>query len=368
MKLARYLGCGLGVVVVAGLIACGVPGIPKPPSLQLPQPVSDLRALRKGNSVFLAWSVPSKTTDSRAIRHPGATRVCRSTSPGMTDCTDPVGEVAAPAAPAASKQKDSQKAPPKVQGTYKDSIPSSLLSREPSAQILYAISALNQNGRSAGLSNIVAVPAIAAPAPPSDFQAQLTADGVVVSWTGSPHVATPQLRHLYRVYRRDAATDTDAVVGEMPYGTLRTYLVLDHTFQWERTYLYRATVVNAIHLEGKPEIQFEGADTSPIKIFAHDIFPPAVPGGLQAAFSGVGQQPFIDLIWAPDADADLAGYNVYRREEGGESRKVNPQLVKATAFRDLNVASGHTYFYSVTAIDARGNESARSSEESENVP
>ena len=252
--------------------------------------------------------------------------------------------------------------------TYKDLLPTLLLRADPSAQVFYTVSALNQRGRSAGLSNIVSVPAIAAFAPPADFQAQLTAAGVTLSWTGNPHVGTPQLRHMYRVYRRDAVTGTDAVVGEMPFGTLRTYLVLDHTFQWERTYLYRATVVNTIHLEGKPDTQFEGADTSPIKVFVHDVFPPAVPNGLQAVFSGVGQQPFVDLIWAPDTDADLAGYNVYRREEGGESRKLNAEPVKTPAFRDPNVASGHTYFYSVTAFDGRGNQSERCSEESERVP
>ena len=369
MKLARYLGCGLCVVLVAGLTACGVPGIPKPPSLELPQPVSDLRAIRKGDSVYLGWTVPTRTTDFLTIRHPGITRICRSTSPAMTQCTAPVGEVAAPLFPAAgAKQINSSKALPKVQATYRDPLPQSLLSADPSAQVFYAVSGLNQNGRSAGLSNIVSVPAIAAPAPPSDFEAQLTADGMVLSWTGSPHAGTPHLRHLYRVYRRDAATGTDAVVAEMPFGTLRTYLVLDHTFQWERTYLYRATVVNTIHLEGKPEIQFEAADTAPVKVFAHDVFPPAVPSGLQAAFSGVGQPPFIDLIWAPDTDADLAGYNVYRRQESGEAVKINSVLVKTPAFRDLNVASGHTYSYSVTASDVRGNESARSSEESESVP
>ena len=369
MKLASYLGCALCVVLLAGLTACGVPGIPKPPSLELPQPVTDLRAIRKGDSVYLAWSVPNKTTDFLPIRHPGITRICRGTSPAMADCGTPVGEVAAvqPAA-AGAKRTDSSKPAPKPQGTYEDALPQSLLSANPSAQAFYAVSALNQNGRSAGLSNVVLVPAVAAPVPPSDFQAQLTAEGVTLSWTGNAHTGTPQLRRMYRVYRRDAATGTDAVVAEMPFGTLRTYLVLDHSFQWERTYLYRAAVVTTIHLEGKPDSQFEGADTSPIKVFAHDTFPPAVPSGLQAVFSGVGQQPFIDLIWAPDTDADLAGYNVYRREEGGERRKANPELVKTPAFRDLNVASGHTYVYSVTAVDARGNESAHSGEESESVP
>jgi len=127
-------------------------------------------------------------------------------------------------------------------------------------------------------------------------------------------------------------------------------------------------VVTVIHEEGKPEIQFEGDDTPPVRVFAHDVFPPAVPSGLQAVFSGVGQQPFIDLIWAPDTDADLAGYNVFRHEGGAEAVKINSELVKTPAFRDMNVASGKTYIYSVSAVDVRGNESARSQEASEAVP
>jgi hypothetical protein len=155
------------------------------------------------------------------------------------------------------------------------------------------------------------------------------------------------------------------VAGEAAWGSVQ---LVDHGFEWEKTYFYRATVVDVISLEGKPDVQFESADTPAVKVFAHDVFPPAVPAGVQAVFSGVGQQPFIDLIWAPDTDGDLAGYNVYRREEGGEARKINSALLTAPAFRDLNVATGHGYFYSVTAVDVRGNESARSGEAGEAVP
>jgi len=105
-----------------------------------------------------------------------------------------------------------------------------------------------------------------------------------------------------------------------------------------------------------------------VKVFAHDVYPPAVPSGLQAVFSGVGQPPFIDLIWSPVTDADLAGYNVYRREDDGPSAKTNSELVKTPALRDSNVSSGKKYFYSVSAVDLRGNESARSEETSESVP
>jgi fibronectin type 3 domain-containing protein len=85
-------------------------------------------------------------------------------------------------------------------------------------------------------------------------------------------------------------------------------------------------------------------------------------------FSGPGQKAFIDLVWAPVADVDLGGYNVYRREAGTAAVKVNVALVKMPAFRDGNVMAGKDYSYSVSAVDVRGNESARSEEAGEAVP
>ena len=127
-------------------------------------------------------------------------------------------------------------------------------------------------------------------------------------------------------------------------------------------------MVSVIEAAGKPAIEVEGDYTPEVKIFAHDVFPPAVPSGVQAVFSGTGQQPFIDLIWAPVTDSDLDGYNVYRHEEGRAAVKVNLEPVKMPAFRDVQVVSKKRYFYSVSAVDQRGNESARSEEASESVP
>src|SRR5262249_40342193 len=119
---------------------------------------------------------------------------------------------------------------------------------------------------------------------------------------------------------------------------------------------------------GKPEVEIDGDDTASIEVITHDVFPPAVPAGLQAVFSGEGQSSFIDLVWTPDTDSDLAGYDVYRHEDGTEPMKLNTELVKTPAYRDKAVASGRQYFYVVSAVDVRGNESARSEEASEKVP
>src|ERR1051325_2913457 len=66
---------------VMALVGCGLPGAPLPPSLELPKPVTDLRAERQGNKVTLTWTPPRETTDRAAIRRVGATRICRAVVP-----------------------------------------------------------------------------------------------------------------------------------------------------------------------------------------------------------------------------------------------------------------------------------------------
>ena len=354
----------------AALLGCGVPGVPKPPSLELPQTVTDLRAVRKGDSVYLAWTVPSETTDRLAVRHLGPTRICRSMDASMSECASPAAEVPAPQiSGTTSPQTKSVKRAARMQANYTDILPPRLLGENPGAQIVYAVSVLNGNGRSAGISNTVQVPAVAALPPPTDFRAQATAEGINVSWTGIAHPAgTAGLRYSYRVYRRPEGGTAEIVAGEVSLDASSATQFVDHSFEWEQTYSYRATVVTLIHQEGKIETQFEGDDTPAVKVFAHDVFPPGVPSGLQAVFSGAGQQPFIDLIWAPDSDADLAGYNVFRHEADSEPVKINSALVRTPAFRDVNVTSGKNYSYAVSAVDVRGNESGRSQETMEAVP
>jgi hypothetical protein len=173
---------------------------------------------------------------------------------------------------------------------------------------------------------------------------------------------------VFRVYRRPEGGQQQILAGELPAGSEPNLTLTDSSIEWEKTYDYRAEMVSVIAQENKPDVLIEGDDSPEIKVFAHDVFPPAVPSGLQAVFSGPGQQLFIDLIWAPVADVDLDGYNVYRHEEGAAPVKVNAEPVKTPAYRDTSVSSGKNYFYSVSAVDVRGNESARSEDASEAVP
>jgi hypothetical protein len=145
--------------------------------------------------------------------------------------------------------------------------------------------------------------------------------------------------------------------------------VMDTTVEWEHRYVYWVVVRTVVlTADGKPQAMVDGDDSPPVEVFVHDIFPPERPTGLQAVFSGLEQQKFIDVTWTPNSESDLTGYNVYRHEQGTQPVKINGDLVKTPAFRDTRVESGHRYFYSVTAVDLRGNESAPSEEASEAVP
>ncbi len=348
------------------LISCANPGVPLPPELELPRRVGDLHATRKGEKVSLSWSVPGETVDHQSIRHQGPTRICRNIDPAPVDCDHPAAEIPASTFPAPPQPKKGPTAP-KVQASYIDVLPSQLQQEHAADLVNYAVSVLNQSGRSAGPSNVVQVPAAPTLPPPADLQAQVTSEGILLSWANPAAPTIPALHFIVRIYRRAEEAKSATIAGEVPVSTEKGQW-LDQTFEWNKTYQFHATIVTTVTRPGAPDVQVEGDDTPAIRVDARDMFPPKVPTGLQAVASGVGQKPFIDLIWAPVADADLAGYNVYRHEDGNAPVKINTDLVKTPAYRDADVSAGHEYTYSVSAVDLRGNESAHSEEASEKMP
>jgi hypothetical protein len=354
-------------MLAIAMCGCASIGAPVPPSLELPKPPTDLRVTRRGNKVYLSWSVPAKTTDRQNVRRPGPTRVCRSLNAMMSQCDVPVGNVA-PTKTSAPPVHNGQGE--KNQAEFVDTLPAELQDQNPTRMATYAVEPLNLDARSAGFSNQVQVALAPTLPPPENIHAQVVPDGVVLTWECEKLPIEPvRLRYVYRIYRRAPDTGVDVTLSDescpSDYGRYE-----DHTIEWQKNYEYRIAVVTfaATNPQQPAEVAIEGDDAAPQQVFTNDTFPPAVPTGLQAVFSGSGQSPFIDLVWAPDTDADLAGYNVYRQEDGGQLTRINSELVKSSAFWDTNVSPGKTYFYAVSAVDLRGNESGRSDEASETVP
>ncbi len=362
-------GRGLLTVALATLLSsCAVPGPPQPPSLQIPKPVDDLAAVRKGDRVTLTWTAPVETTDRDALRTHGATHICRGESK-MEPC-NPVGVEQA----SASHQPRRE---------FVDALPRDLQQQDPAGFVVYALESRNPRGQSGGLSNRVLVPLAPTLPPPQDLSASVGPDGITLTWSGELHQhETPEMRHRYRLYRREMASGKDVVIGELQMAQSPTGQLLDRSFEWEKAYRYKLTAVTVVPRSGQEAIEVEGDDSPAVEVVAHDAFPPAGPRGVQAVFAGA-EQKFIDLTWTPATESDWAGYNVYRRDpvpphqraasagdpgEYGPARQLNAEPVKAPAFRDAEIEGGKRYLYSVSALDSRGNESARSQETAESVP
>ena len=236
----------------------------------------------------------------------------------------------------------------------------------PAGFVTYAVEEVNSRGRSSGLSNQVVIPVMPTIPAPEELSASVSEEAVRISWVGpTPPLPPAGVTYRYRIMRRPVGAPAYVVLDDIAPAATGTYL--DKTFGWEQKYEYRITTLSQVNSHGL-NAAVEGDDSKPVEIFTRDIYPPAQPAGLQAVFSGVGQKPFIDLTWAPNMESALAGYNIFRWLPGGQPQKLNAQLIQVASYRDETIERGKKYFYVVSAVDLRGNESPRSAEASEAVP
>jgi len=68
----------------------------------------------------------------------------------------------------------------------------------------------------------------------------------------------------------------------------------------------------------------------------------------------------VSLNWNASKSQDITGYNLYRSTNGSNWQKINVSLIASTLYSDSTVSNGTTYYYSATAVDISGSESAKS--------
>lgn len=354
-------------VCAAALSGCGMPGAPQPPSLNLPVRVNDLSAVRAGDQVTLAWSMPTRNTDKLLLKANVAVRVCRNQS-STANCSA-----------IATLQL-----PPGANGSFTDPLSPDLASGSPRL-LSYFVELDNRKGRSAGPSDIAGVLAGAAPPPATNLAAATRPDGILLSWAPAPPGSPSNPIRLERkLLAASAQKPPQSPLASPPEPLEQNLLVesgpqadraLDTHIRFGETYEYRAQRVARVTINGQT-LELASALSSPVRIVAENNFPPAVPTGLVAvAAPGANGEPTaIDLSWLPVTTADLAGYIVYRRDvtqpESAETwRRISPAPpIVGPAYHDAAVESAHTYQYVVSSVGQNGRESARSAQAQETVP
>jgi hypothetical protein len=303
--------------------------------------------------------MPRRNTDKLLLKSNVDVQICRREGAGVCNVVGGALQLA-----------------PGAAGSFREVLPPPLVSGSP-RPLTYVVELKNSHGRSAGLSNSATVLAGEAPAPVEELSAEVLKEGVVLRWT--PGSADEPVRLQRTLLTPPAAEPQQGLLAPQPQPVKQNLLVesdlqfgraIDKGIQLGETYEYRAQRVVQVAVGGKT-LELASAFTPPLRIAALDVFPPAVPTGL-AAVATTGDasgENAIDLSWQPDTEADLAGYIVYRREDGQVWRRISPaQPVVSPAFHDAQVQPGHTYHYAVSAIDQGGRESARSAEAEETVP
>jgi hypothetical protein len=356
----KLLVFALPLIMACAMVGCGAPAAPAPPSLNLPTPVVNLSAVRIGDSVRLAWTMPTRTTDHLPLRHPVKVQICRGIDNGP--CTNTGTLSLAPG----------------VAGTYTDVLPSDL-SRQPDRLLRYEVALQNHAGKSAGPSNPAYSAAGSSPAAVTALTSQVRQDGVLLGWK-----PVPESGHsiLFRIERLQLTVPAPQEVRSSPLAPSspspsQTLVVhgrdgedpghaIDTSALFNQRYRYVVERVASLDLAGR-SVEVQGVPSEAVEVTTTDVFPPAVPQGLVAvADSAAGA---IDLSWTPDSDSDLAAYRVYRREVQGSlpAQRVASVGVE-TSFRDTALQPEHAYAYSVSAVDQSGNESKRSPEVEETLP
>ncbi len=369
--------------------------------------------MRAGDHVTLRWTTPLRTTDDMEIRGTMTAEACREVG------ARPLTPLARASACVPVRRIAVNPGPSEVI----DTLPPALQA-DPVTLLTYRVRIYNSTGHSAGDSAGVYAAAGSVPHVVESLRATGSERGAVLEWQGDSATRDPAADFVYLTRidttpnvaaskeNKDKAAaggpaggpagkakaarmrpvktskpETDAT-GEahlrapekVPGSQTDTEGTVDTTALMGDTYSYRAQRVRQMTTGGHP-LEIRSEDSTAVAVALADTFPPRVPTGLGSisgvakpselasaggAVSGSQALPYVDLSWEPNSEADLAGYRIYRQAAGPDGSPQGP-LVRLTAtpiaapvYRDVAVRAGQGYIYSVTAVDATGNESAPS--------
>lgn len=307
---------------------CGAPGDPLPPSLNIPQAITDLAARQQGDRILVTFTLPALTTDGVVLRKFQAVELRAGPPPEGNFDLERWAEVA--------KVFPVTQARP---GPVELAVP---VAEWGPREIILGVRAAGPKGRFSEWSNLVALTLVPPLAAPEDLRAQATAEGVRLEWR------TPDEREglRFRIFRRGAGQSEPAQIGESQEPAF-----IDANASLGLSWQYR---VQAVIRAGETEAFSEPSPW--ISITPEDRFPPSPPKGLRATAS-LGS---VELAWEANQEPDLKGYYVWRAAPDQSLQRLS-DLLTLPSYSDRTARSGVRYRYAISAVDTRGNESALSS-------
>jgi len=343
--LLLFLGCP---VLLSG---CAKTGEPRPPTVLVARPAVDLSAIQYSDQIMLTVSVPVQNTNGSTIGSPGTIEIWRRVE-DRTQGTSPaadaeflkgavkIQEITADKFPALQRDK---------RLVLRDDLSLADRSQIYSKAFRYSVRFVNRKKQSAGWSNQSIVAPVPIPPPPSNLSFDVSQDYIRLKWAApveNMDGSTPPRIAGFNIYRSEDPKYFPP--GPLNPDPTRGPEFDDRSFQFDKTYYYSVSIV------GSREHPYAESLASPaLMVVPRDTFPPGTPQNLNAVAAG----PAVMLLWMAPPERDVAGYRIYRQEDGEAApRLLEPEAVKTLSYRDEKVQQGKKYSYRVSTVDTHGNE------------
>jgi hypothetical protein len=358
--------------------ACGKRGDPLPPIRKAPLPVTGLTLAQRGEGLEVRFTAPRAMTDGSRLESLAVELL-------VADRDGELAEVAV-----------RRSLTPQPGQAWTETLPL------PAQGTALRVAAEARSGKRASvLTSPVTLTVREVPGPPSELRVGAVPGGVRLTWTPpvrmpAPHVATPpagvpspgpspaagaplappagqpapgavpppgapQPSGLaaglgrvpgaspapavvgFRVYRRQATGAYGAALNPAP---LAASAYEDSGAQPGESLCY------VVRTAASTDPVVESEPTAEACLEVRDVAPPAAPLGVTALL----REGTAELSWSPGSEPDLASYRVYRTPRGGAPERIAELPASETQWRDARLAPDDAFSYTVTAVDAAGNE------------
>ncbi|RKX61025.1 MAG: hypothetical protein DRP28_00005 [Thermodesulfobacteriota bacterium] len=312
------------------IASCGRKAPPVPPGTLRPKAIKDLSYKIIPDGVELKWSVPVRNRDGSPLVRIKGFRLLKAEIPleeYCEGCPPPFGQpIDIPF------EAEPEKARKMV---YEDRTLRSGM------QYIYKVYTVKGWLNVSDTSNQVSLAWHVPPSAPRGLTAQLTVDGIYLSWQ-APSKWTDgtsvDRELLFRIYRARTGTDK----WKSLHGLVDSTGYLDPQAKKRAGYKYRVAAVLPYH-----GTEIEGPCTHEAMVQPRDLSPPPAPVGLVAVRSADG----VKLFWREETGSDVSGYIVYRKGPGELIYRLNNKPIPVSRFLDRTILPRGLYSYWVTAAD-----------------